>query len=221
MKLTTKVGKVTKIYEGTPAEIREYERGEQPKEISIQLDGKEIAKQVAWEPTPVSTPTRAEVVAEAKRDVADRFFEGHEGVGEVIKGFYGHNKVEFTVNREKRTVVALLDLAYCPGNIRAKGIAKAAPDDVFNADIGKAIALRRALGLDVPSEYTNAPKPEGVRVGDVVKSRVNNSGNTWIATTNEDSHIVRVQLNGGSNRSFDVNKWILYVIDDTDRRDYD
>ncbi|MBJ6364178.1 hypothetical protein ACFOQM_23440 [Paenibacillus sp. GCM10012307] len=53
----------------------------------------------------------------------------------------------------------------------AKGIAKAAPGDVFNEHIGKAIALHRALGLPVPSEYLNAPEPEGFRVDDVVTNR--------------------------------------------------
>src|SRR5690554_4090460 len=57
-------------------------------------------------------------------------------------------ETEFIVNKEKRTVVALVRGIYS-GDIHAKGIAKCAPDDVFNADIGKAIALGRALGLDV------------------------------------------------------------------------
>jgi len=34
--------------------------------------------------------------------------------------------------------------------------------------IGRAIALRRALGLEVPTEYLNAPNPTEVCVGDVV-----------------------------------------------------
>ncbi|MFP3830651.1 hypothetical protein, partial [Pseudomonas sp. SIMBA_021] len=51
---------------------------------------------------------------------------------------------------------------------RHVGRAKAAPDDCFNVHIGKAIALRRALGLAVPDEYLNAPQPTEVRVGDIV-----------------------------------------------------
>ena len=51
----------------------------------------------------------------------------------------------------------------------ARGIAKAAPDDCFNVHIGKAIALHRALGLEVPDEYLNAPQPTEVRVGDAVR----------------------------------------------------
>src|SRR5690606_31968390 len=69
---------------------------------------------------------------------------------------------------EKRTVVCLLKGFRIPV-IYAKGIAKCAPGDCFNVHIGKAIALRRALGLKVPSDYLNAPQPTEVRVGDVVK----------------------------------------------------
>ena len=52
--------------------------------------------------------------------------------------------------------------------INARGKAKCAQGDTFNVHIGKAIALRRALGLPVPSEYTNAPQPTEPKVGDVV-----------------------------------------------------
>lgn len=76
-------------------------------------------------------------------------------------------KPEFIVNAEKRTVVALIRNMN-GSKIRAKAIAKCAPDDVFNADIGKAIALGRALGLDV-SRFEQAVKPTEVVVGMVVK----------------------------------------------------
>ncbi|WP_134903120.1 hypothetical protein [Paenibacillus polymyxa] len=79
-------------------------------------------------------------------------------------------RVKFYVNREKRAVTACI--TYRGGSaVRARGIAKAAPDDVFHAEIGKAIALRRALGLTVPSEYTDAPKPDEPHVGAVVIDR--------------------------------------------------
>lgn len=76
--------------------------------------------------------------------------------------------VKFKVDRGKRTVVALIYTS--TGTLWARGIAKCAPGDVFNAHIGRAIALRRALGLEVPTEYLNAPNPTEVRVGDVVKA---------------------------------------------------
>ncbi|MFT0803338.1 hypothetical protein VSK91_21980 [Bacillus swezeyi] len=80
--------------------------------------------------------------------------------------------VNFIVNREKRTVVALIKGEYT-GDVYARGIAKVAPDDCFNEHIGKAIALHRALGLEVPDEYLNAPQPTEVRVGDVVEYLIN------------------------------------------------
>src|SRR5690625_2480290 len=79
--------------------------------------------------------------------------------------------VEFVINREKRTVVALMR-GHSSGYIHSKGIAKCAPTDCFNVHIGKAIALRRALGEEVPDEYLNAPQPTEVRVGDVVTERL-------------------------------------------------
>src|SRR5690625_1093116 len=77
--------------------------------------------------------------------------------------------VEFVINREKRTVVALMS-GHSSGYIHSKGIAKCAPGDCFNVHIGKAIALRRALDEEVPEEYLNAPQPTEVRVGDIVNN---------------------------------------------------
>lgn len=76
---------------------------------------------------------------------------------------------EFIVNKEKRTVVCLLRWDY-DNALVSRGIAKADPSDCFNVHIGKAIALRRALGLEVPAEYYNAAQPTEVRVGDVVET---------------------------------------------------
>lgn len=103
---------------------------------------------------------RDEIVEQAKRDVEYWEYE--------MPMRYRYNYVNFVVNKEKRTVVALLKVL--AGSKTAKrGIAKCAPNDCFNSHIGKAIALRRALGLPVPDEYLNAPQPTEVRVGDVVE----------------------------------------------------
>lgn len=119
--------------------------------------------------------TRAEVIAKATADVAELLAQNHPGVGGEGAWFTDADgsticdRAEFVVNREKRTVAALLryvELGEEDDNkVWRKATAKAAPDDVFHAEIGKAIALRRALGLTVPSEYTDAPKPEEKRVG--------------------------------------------------------
>ena len=117
---------------------------------------------------------RDEIVEQAKADVEELI----EDAGSICPVYYGNytmrectNRVEFVVNREKRTVVALVfgKSQRVRSELREKGIAKAAPNDCFNVHIGKAIAIRRALGLAVPDEYLNAPQPTEVRVGDVVE----------------------------------------------------
>lgn len=99
---------------------------------------------------------RDEIVAQAKEDV------------EYVVRRCSTARTEFIVNTEKRTVVSIRKVLR-NGRVISKGIAKCAPNDCFNAHIGKAIALRRALGLEVPSEYLNVPQPTEVRDGDYVE----------------------------------------------------
>lgn len=123
---------------------------------------------------------RDEIVEQSKADV-EKLSNYGDGVRYVTgTGSVATCKVEFVVNSDKRAVVALLK-GLRTGKVYAKGIAKAAPDDCFNVHIGKAIALRRALGLKVPDEYLNAPQPTEVRVGDVVRSTVDKSKEYVIA----------------------------------------
>jgi FtsZ-binding cell division protein ZapB len=104
--------------------------------------------------------TRDDIIEKAKRDVWKLGWEQ-----EAVFGRY----VDFKINREKRAVVALLRGKWSH-RIFKRGIAKCHPDDCFNAAIGRAIALRRALKLEVPNEYLNAPQPTEVKVGDIVES---------------------------------------------------
>ncbi|WP_366597641.1 hypothetical protein AB0R79_18090 [Bacillus velezensis] len=110
---------------------------------------------------------RDEIVEQAKADVEELSNYGDGVRCETGTVSFATCNVEFVVKRGKRTVVALLK-GVRTGKVYAKGIAKAASDDCFNVHLGKAIALRRALGLAVPDEYLNAPQPSEVRVGDVV-----------------------------------------------------
>lgn len=87
------------------------------------------------------------------------------GKGNAIHRQY-LTKTEFIFNADKRTVVAIIRSKYGT-TVLSKGIAKCAPDDVFNADIGKAIALGRALGLDV-SKFEKAVQPDYYAVGHVI-----------------------------------------------------
>ena len=111
--------------------------------------------------------TRDDIIEMAKRDVAELLGRPHI----VVDGVKMKDVVTFIVNKEKRTVVALVRYAVSK-KVKARGIAKCHPDDCFNAHIGRAIALRRALGLEVPDEYLNTPQPTEVRVGDIVESRL-------------------------------------------------
>ncbi|PQB13146.1 hypothetical protein C5O26_00590 [Bacillus velezensis] len=118
---------------------------------------------------------RDKIVEQAKADVDLCEKSGTPIPSDILKFWPRDNgkerylpihEVEYVVNYDKRAVVVLIKRI--GGEVVAKGIAKAAPDDCFNVHIGKAIALRRALGLAVPDEYLNAPQPTEVRVGDVI-----------------------------------------------------
>lgn len=78
-------------------------------------------------------------------------------------------KPEYHVNKEKRVVTVLVKGSNFP-KLYAKGISKCAPGDVFNEHIGKAIALAKAYGLEVPREFTHAPQPE-IAEGQIVKAK--------------------------------------------------
>ena len=111
---------------------------------------------------------RDRIVKQAKEfveEVTNEIYEGRNWTNYVDNG---HMRTEFIVNKDKRTVVALLFYKYYSDGVRYKGIAKCAHNDCFNEHIGKAIALHRALGLDVPQEYLDVPNPTEVRVGNVV-----------------------------------------------------
>lgn len=74
---------------------------------------------------------------------------------------------EFIINYNKKTVVALMK-GINSKKIRARGKAQCDPSDVFNIDIGKAIALTRALEHHVPEFLLKAPNPTKIEVGDII-----------------------------------------------------
>lgn len=144
-------------------------------EADIAKIASELAEMVAKEMKLTPNEQRKAIIDEAKafvEDVSHRMAQyGHGNLlgkhGEITTNVRGYvTKVEFVVNAEKRTVVAIVRNLH--GHfIREKAIAKCAPNDVFNADIGKAIALGRALGLDV-SKFEKAVQPSEVVEGMVV-----------------------------------------------------
>lgn len=107
--------------------------------------------------------SREDIVNDAKKDVEEMIERGGneftlggvEGNDTYRRMFY---RVEFVVNRDKRTVVALVRQGrFGAEKVAHRGIAKCDPADCFNEHIGKAIALRRAFDLPVPESYLNAP----------------------------------------------------------------
>jgi len=93
--------------------------------------------------------TRNEIIEKAKREVEETRNDPIKMEGLLAT---------FVVDKEKRTVTTLL-ASVSTGMVERKGVAKCHPDDYFNVHIGKIISLRRALRLEVPSEYLNVPHP--------------------------------------------------------------
>lgn len=133
------------------------------------------AKKMAAENPKTANQLRAEVISDAKSFVnrhTDKKGRTCIAVPDSRPGYseWFVSDIRFEVNAEKRTVVALA-IGGFSGKVREKAIAKCAPDDVFNADIGKAIAVGRLFGLDV-ERFVNAPKPTEVVVGQRVNTKV-------------------------------------------------
>lgn len=224
--LTSLSTKVTEL-ERTNDKLSAYIRDLNGKIIELDRDVDEIKERMGNAKSVTQAPkqlTRADVVAKAQADII-----WLQAVTENDRPVYRLPiarlcTAEFIVNREKRTVVVLLRREIRKSEVVSKGIAKCAPGDVFNESIGKAIALRRALGLAVPSEYTDAPKPEGVAVGDVVNGKYKQGVDFY----SEDRRFTLTSYNAykacfyyaedGSDYIY-ANQ-IGQVIDDSDREEY-
>lgn len=159
------------IEEGVSGDIQSLEK----RVTALESADAEVASGTvsAAAPSFLSAQQRRDAIVErAKADVDTLFARGSFPVTTVDglqRNMNQHTHyVEYVVNREKRTVVALIRHKD-GGRLRVKGIAKCAPGDVFNSHIGRSIALHRALGLEVPAEYLSVPNPTEVRVGDVIK----------------------------------------------------
>lgn len=118
----------------------------------------------------IAQAKRDEIIERAKADVkkiTEDLYGEKDGGAFTKYGTPGHMRVKFVIDREKRTVVALVGWRYASG-IRDRGIAKCAPGEVLNVHIGKVIALYRAIKREVPVEYLSVPQPTEIRVGDIV-----------------------------------------------------
>lgn len=124
-----------------------------------------IVVEPVGEPVQETKLSREEVVQKA----IDYVEEQIDINGDVVIGTHDLSP-EFIVDNENRIVMALLRSPYATGAIVSRGIAETSEDDVFNEHIGKAIALARALGEEVPEEFIIAPQPEQAEVGMIVAS---------------------------------------------------
>lgn len=133
----------------------------------------ELAKVFAKEKKKLSpNEQRKAIIGEAKAFVAENtVFEEFKGTmhhGVVLKSG-AYVKPVYWVLPEKR-IVEVNMVGVISDKSHAKGIAKCSHGDVFNADIGKAIALGRALGLDV-SKFEKAVQPTEAKAGSVAELR--------------------------------------------------
>lgn len=120
----------------------------------------------------------------------------------------------FRVDEEKRTVVLLLKGAHTK-KVLYKGIAKCMPNEVFNGWIGKAIALARALEIDVPVEFLEAVQPDSVSVGMKVKSKYTGFDEYYECTIAEISETEVRYKEGGFDFIQKVDDKEFTIIDDS------
>lgn len=165
----------------------------------------ETATTKAKIPKPARGLSRSSIVLRAKADVEAILARGkdvHQHSGEEGHEIYRRNfySVQFITNPEKRTVVALIRFGPyldVTKQVIHRGVAKCDPSDCFNEHIGKAIAVRRALGLDVPYVYIDSPQPEGPnQVGDIV---VNSGGERRILIKGDGEFVMGVTAHVGSH----------------------
>lgn len=166
--------------------------------------------------------TRAQVIAKATADVAELTDKMRSHARQADGNYTSRNRVsqpEFHVNRTKR-VVTVLVREQPNGEMREKGFAKCSPADVFHAEIGKAIALRKALGLTVPTEYMDAPQPDEPRVGAVVADDLGNGVVTEIRPKGYEEHSRGLLVNGGPGNggfwTYIRGECACTILDDTD-----
>lgn len=136
--------------------------------LKAEMETLRDCKKKADEKPKTANQLRAEVIADAKSFVKEHMDKKGAACLYVPNSRpdsrdWNVSEIRYEVNAEKRTVVALA-IGEISGRVREKAIAKCAPDDVFNADIGKAIAVGRLFGFDV-ERFINAPKPDEVVVG--------------------------------------------------------
>lgn len=150
--------------------------------------------------------SRKDVVLKAKNEI--KTLRYYDDLYRIKNGILV--RPTFIENAEKRTVVCILK-GHVTNDIYSKGIAKCDPDDVFNADIGKAIALYRALKLDVPEYLLNSEQPKKSSLGDIIESNI--SGFIYVVGTETDGKHDYAHINSVAAAD-------CAILDDTNRLEY-
>lgn len=180
-------------------------------------------------------PSKCETAQEIRDRTVD---EAKELVKEIEDKLYGcwyrspyeaHRKhgplvVEFVVNRDKRRVTAVLRLKHIDTMVVGTGRANCVEGDVFNEHIGKAIALLKALGEDVPHKFKHAPNPTEIRLGNIVQFNGGKNGATYEVagppTTAEDAltanlKIVTAKVNIAGAKAYGADFEGAQILDDS------
>lgn len=126
--------------------------------------GEEVETEVEVEPVDTINNQRKEIIEKAKKFLEDN--KNESGYYYVPDHDYSpwNCDAKFSVDEDNK-IVRVSMLGSMTERVRSKAKAKCAPDDVFNEHIGKAIALGRAMELDV-SEFEQAIQPE-VAIGQI------------------------------------------------------
>lgn len=208
-------------YENVRVHMKQYFRGMTRDQLAgISTDIDEAIKEKGFSitlnedqiltSTKLYKSTRQKIVCEARNEVEE---VENRTVWVTSSGGLVTGKTTFVVNREKRTVVALIKNIWTGGVIK-RGIAKCLPEDCFNVHIGKAIAYYRLLGCAVPEEFLNAPAPEGKEIGDVVRywnRFMNRYKNRTLVPSNELINEYTAHINSPASK-------MGRVIDDSNRK---
>ncbi|KGR89275.1 hypothetical protein [Lysinibacillus odysseyi] len=184
-------GCVSKLYTGwggrTPETVDVYELIVEDKQkirgITIGIDAPKSANQL-----------RAEVIEKAKGFVEEAINQGKYGspMSELGNETYQYKffSIDFDVN-DREVKVSVYQNRSHDKRMKQEPLhvntAKCNPSDVFNEHIGKAIALGRALGLDV-SEFENAVQPKELVTGHLIEVKYRKYSDKQIRTivTHED-----------------------------------
>lgn len=158
-------------------------------EADIAKIAKEFTKILAKEKKQTPNEQRKAIIAEAKAFV-DKYTPIVQIDDTPLTSEHGDVKITLNVNSKKRTIACNVHYLYVADAPIKRGFAKCAPDDVFNADIGKAIALGRALGLDV-SKFEKAVQPSEVVSGMSVSNTCSGKNNVLSVTEVEDNKVWR------------------------------